>query len=36
VTFDLLMADGEDLRPLPVLERKAMLAALVGEGCALP
>lgn len=24
--FDLLMADGEDLRPLPLKERKAKLA----------
>jgi len=26
VAFDLLMADGEDLRPLPLWERKAKLA----------
>ena len=31
VAFDLLMADGEDLRPLPLRERKARLAR-VGKG----
>jgi ATP-dependent DNA ligase len=31
VAFDLLVADGVDLRPLPLRERKAALARL-GEG----
>jgi bifunctional non-homologous end joining protein LigD len=30
--FDLLAADGEDLRPLPLADRKARLAAMIGEG----
>lgn len=30
--FDLMAADGEDLRPLPLSDRKARLDALVGEG----
>ena len=29
--FDLLHLDGEDLRPLPLLERKARLAELIGK-----
>jgi bifunctional non-homologous end joining protein LigD len=30
--FDLLEADGEDLRPLPNIERKERLASLIGDG----
>ncbi len=30
--FDLLATDGEDLRPLPLADRKARLEALIGEG----
>jgi len=30
--FDLLWLDGEDLRPLPLRERKARLAKLIGKG----
>ncbi|RYE88271.1 MAG: ATP-dependent DNA ligase, partial [Hyphomicrobiales bacterium] len=30
--FDLMAADGEDLRPLPLSERKARLEALLGDG----
>ncbi|MDB5472578.1 MAG: ligase [Caulobacter sp.] len=30
--FDLLAAEGEDLRPLPLADRKARLRALIGEG----
>lgn len=32
MAFDLLELDGEDLTSRPLLERKAMLAALIGEG----
>ena len=32
VAFDLLELNGEDLTPRPLLERKEMLAALIGEG----
>lgn len=32
--FDLLAEGGEDLRPLPLAERKARLQALIGEGTA--
>jgi ATP-dependent DNA ligase len=32
VAFDLLMADGIDLRPLPLRARKAAAVARLGEG----
>jgi bifunctional non-homologous end joining protein LigD len=36
VAFDLLAADGEDLRPLPLVERKRRLAKLLAQGTRSP